>query len=82
MGFDCPLEEKFHFIYKADFSNGLTEWELDHVFVGQYDGEVVPNVEEVAEMKWMKLKDLELELREQGEKYAGWFKIIMEKRER
>jgi isopentenyl-diphosphate delta-isomerase len=32
MGFDCPLEEQFHFIYKATFDNGLTEYELDRVF--------------------------------------------------
>jgi isopentenyl-diphosphate delta-isomerase len=33
MGFVCPLEEKFTFLYRAEFSNGLTEHEFDHVFV-------------------------------------------------
>ncbi len=34
MGFEVDLDEKFHFIYKAEFDNGLTEHELDHVMLG------------------------------------------------
>src|ERR1700712_1529352 len=34
MGFDCELVEKFHFIYKAPFENGLTEHELDFIYSG------------------------------------------------
>lgn len=35
MGFDCPLEDKFSFIYKVKFDNGLTEHEYDHVLIGK-----------------------------------------------
>ena len=47
MGFETPLTEIFDFIYKAEFENGLAEYEFDHVFVGEYDGNVHFNKEEV-----------------------------------
>src|SRR5271168_1810255 len=31
LGFTTPLEELFHFTYKSEFGNGLTEYEFDHV---------------------------------------------------
>ena len=34
MGFDCELTEKFSFMYKAEFENGLTEHELDFIYTG------------------------------------------------
>ena len=77
MGFDCPLEEKFHFIYKAEFDNGLTEREFDRVFVGCYDGEVISNPEEVANVRWVAVDALKQEIEEKPEKFAEWFRIIM-----
>jgi len=79
MGFDCPLEKRFSFIYKADFPNGLTEWELDRVFVGIYDWEVVPNPTEVHDFRWIDIKELRQEIEEKPASFAPWFKIIMEK---
>ncbi len=35
MGFSVSLEKVFDFLYKADFDNGLTEYEFDHVFVAE-----------------------------------------------
>ena len=46
-GFETPLKKIFDFIYKAEFENGLTEYEFDHVFVGEYEGNVHFNKEEV-----------------------------------
>ena len=40
MGFETELEKVFDFVYKAEFENGLTEHEFDHVFTGEYDGEI------------------------------------------
>ena len=48
MGFDTELRELFSFIYKAPFDNGLTEHELDHVMLGEFNGEPKINPEEVA----------------------------------
>src|SRR5690349_15951298 len=40
LGFQTTIEKAFEFLYKADFDNGLTEHEFDHVFIGHYDGDI------------------------------------------
>ncbi|MEI9946718.1 MAG: isopentenyl-diphosphate Delta-isomerase [Chitinophagaceae bacterium] len=47
MGFDTPIEKVFDFVYRAEFENGLTEHEFDHVYAGEYNGEINFNKEEV-----------------------------------
>lgn len=79
MGFSCKLNQDFHFIYKAEFDNGLTEYEYDHVFVGFYDGDININKEEVHDYKWIKIVDLIEDIKKHPKKYAPWFKIIMDK---
>lgn len=79
MGFDAPLQKAFHFIYKAPFSNGLTEHELDHVFLGKWDGEPTPNPEEVGDCKWISPEELQKDIQENPEKYTEWLKISLEK---
>jgi len=76
MGFTCDLEERFSFIYKAPFDNGLTEHELDHVMVGLYNDEPKINKEEVASYKWMSVEDIQKDIAKQPAIYTEWFKII------
>lgn len=77
MGFDCVLNKDFSFIYKAEFDNGLTEYEYDYVFVGFYNGDININKDEVSDYKWIKIKDLLDDIQKNSKKYAPWFKIIM-----
>ena len=80
MGFDCDLKGLFSFIYKAEFNNGLTEYEYDFVFVGRYDNEkIVPNSDEVMNYKWITLDNLKKDVEKNPEKYTPWIKIILEK---
>ncbi|MFC1721715.1 isopentenyl-diphosphate Delta-isomerase [Patescibacteria group bacterium] len=79
MGFVCEMQEVFDFIYKAKFSNELTEYEFDHVFIGKYNGVVNPNSVEVEDCKWISMTDLERDLLGDPDKYTAWFKIILEK---
>ena len=74
MGFDCDLEEKFSFIYKIDFENGLSENEFDHVFFGKFDGEPKPDSKEVADWKWVSVEELKQDIKENSEKYTFWLK--------
>lgn len=71
------LEESFHFIYKADVGQNLWEHELDHVFVGKYDGDFNLNPKEVSEIQWISLDKLFLSLKKNPEIYTEWFKIIL-----
>lgn len=79
MGFETPLKELFHFIYKAPFDNGLTEHELDHVMIGYYQNEPLINPEEVASWKWMSIEDVRIDILHNPQLYTVWFKIIFEK---
>ncbi|NNC69524.1 MAG: isopentenyl-diphosphate Delta-isomerase [Flavobacteriaceae bacterium] len=76
MGFNCELKELFSFIYKAPFDNGLTEHELDHVMVGEFDGEPSINENEVESYKWMTLEEVKNDIKSRPEHYTEWFKII------
>jgi len=79
MGFDAPLKEIFKFIYRAPFENGLTEHELDHVFVGRFDRTVKPNPKEAAGFKWVGLKELAADVAKNPDIYTPWFKIVLDR---
>lgn len=79
MGFDCDLNEIFTFQYKVNFDNGLTEHELDHVIVGSYEKDPIPNLAEVAEYKWVNIFSLEESIEKNPELYTEWLKICYQK---
>ena len=79
MGFVTELIEKTSFIYKANFDNGLTEHELDHIIVGKYNHSPVINSSEVDSWKWMSMEDIRNDIKDQPHNYTAWFKIIFEK---
>lgn len=78
MGFDCELKEIFSFIYKAKVGT-LTEHELDHVFIGKYDGDVHPDPGEVGGYRWVTIESLRKDVQTHPELYTEWFKIALEK---
>lgn len=75
MGFDCAVEFKFHFLYRAELENGLTEHEFDHVFFGRSDAVPKPDPEEVSNWKYVDLDTLENDLEKHPENYTAWLKI-------
>ena len=78
LGFSVPLKAVFDFIYKAkDDESGLTEHELDHVFIGEYDGDIPFNEAEVKAVRWISWKELSKELALYPERFSFWFKIIL-----
>ena len=76
MGFTTRLKEVFSFIYRAPFDNGLTEHELDHVMIGNFNGPPTINPDEVASYKWMTLEAVKKDIELQPNIYTAWFKII------
>jgi isopentenyl-diphosphate delta-isomerase len=79
MGFDCDLEELFSFAYKTTFDNGLTENEIDHVFIGTYNKSPNINFEEADEWKWISFEDLHNDIQKNPQDYTFWFKKVYEK---
>jgi isopentenyl-diphosphate delta-isomerase len=79
MGFTTPLEKIFDFIYTANFDNGLTEHEFDHVFIGFYDGAIKPNPTEVSSFIYSTLALIDAQLITTPHIYTEWFKIAYPK---
>jgi isopentenyl-diphosphate delta-isomerase len=77
MGFDTFISEAFEFIYKAEFDNGLTEWEYDHVFIGTHDGDITPDPDEVGDHKWMDPEELRIDIDKNPDDYTPWFKLAL-----
>lgn len=72
------LEEKGAFVYTAEFDNGLTEHEFDHVLIGwlrkdMLDREPQPNPEEASRMEFVDVADVMQDVLKNPGKYAAWF---------
>jgi isopentenyl-diphosphate Delta-isomerase len=78
MGFDTPLTKAFSFIYKAtDQKSRLIEHELDSVFIGTYDGEIRPDLQEIQAYRWISQEALALEMAKNPDQFTEWFKISL-----
>ncbi|MBI2546660.1 isopentenyl-diphosphate Delta-isomerase [Candidatus Woesearchaeota archaeon] len=73
LGFDCKLDYLYQFEYHASFKDEGSEHELCYVFLGKYDDKIVPNKEEVNQLRFIALDALEQDLKENPGKYAPWF---------
>ena len=79
MGFTTDLRDTMAFIYKAPFDNGLTEHEFDHILVGNFNDVPDLNPQEVSAWNWMKLEEVQKDMKNHPERYTEWFKIIFDK---
>jgi len=71
------LEEIGSFAYRAEFTNGLTEYEYDHVLLGQYAGAVSPDPNEADTVRWIGLDGLADELVKEPEHFAAWAYMVL-----
>lgn len=79
MGITVKLKKvgKFHYIAKMD--KGMTENEIDHVFIGIYNDDTIPtNPAEVQDYEWVNVKKLTKQLVRFPKKYSPWFKQALE----
>jgi isopentenyl-diphosphate Delta-isomerase len=68
------------FHYKAEFENGLTEHEIDHVLIGAFDEElesIAFNPEEVETLRWMTLDEVTEDMTQHLETYSPWFPLAL-----
>lgn len=77
LGVDCELRELYAFTYEAELGDGMIECELDHVLLGTYDGEVVPDPTEVVEWAWAPAASLRRRVAQSPEAYAIWFRLAL-----
>lgn len=75
MGFQTPLKESFSFMYKTTFDNGLTEHEIDHVFIGEYEDVIEPNSAEVERYEYRTMDSIRDAIQHTPQLFTSWFKI-------
>ena len=75
LGFITPLTELFTFTYRSDYDNGLTEFEFDHVFIGRYDGEVIPDPAEISDYCYLNMDEIRSDLETSPERFTTWFHL-------
>ena len=73
MGLRADLHEIFQFTYKEQLDNQLTEYEIDHVFVGISDEIPKINNQEVLNWKYIDYNSLANDIQQNPEKYTVWF---------
>ena len=77
MGIECETAFQFSFIYKAQFENGLTEHELDHVYFGNCDELPEPDIFEAKDWKYISLDNLQNAIDQNPQDYSFWLKICL-----
>lgn len=75
MGLQCELTHAFTFDYQVVLENGLSEFELDHVYLGTTDRLPVPDPAEVASYAYRSPELISESLEKRPEEYTEWFKI-------
>jgi isopentenyl-diphosphate Delta-isomerase len=78
MGMLCPLELAFSFIYRADVGGGLIEHEYDHVFLGRFNDDPLPDPSEVSDWRWVEPAALVRAVRQHPLRFTPWFHIAFE----
>ena len=83
MGIGAELRPAFRFLYRAELTGEepLVEHELDHVFVGRFDGEPRPEPAEVSDWRWTEADALRADLAVRPEAYTPWFRMLVEEGE-
>lgn len=73
-GLKLGLQPVGVFQYRAEFENGLIEHEIDHVFIGRYDGQALSlHPQEIETVEWHSIDWVKQALQAHPEKYTPWF---------
>ena len=76
LGISADVKELYSFTYYHRFTANCAEFEYDHVFIGRYDETDIPySHDEIAEIRWISLKDLEKSIMSEPDDYTPWFMI-------
>ena len=80
MGIQAILTPCGIFQYTATFNNGLTENEIDHVFLGWFDGTpFTTNLSEISEWMWISHDELQKNILLTPDRYTPWLRPALEK---
>ena len=74
----CHPEELFAFNYFSQY-DGLSEYEIDHVFLTDYHGAITADPDEIMEFRWIELDVLQKEMETAPQSFSTWFLIAAPK---
>ncbi len=74
LNFTTELEHVYWFCYEAQFGAAGSENELCHVFLGRASGDVQPNDNEIAALRYVTPDALAAEFTAHPERFTPWFK--------
>ncbi|GIW96671.1 MAG: isopentenyl-diphosphate Delta-isomerase [Pirellulaceae bacterium] len=69
----CVMEYQAH-----DPASGLTEREMDHVFVGRYAGAVRPDPREIDAFRWSSWEEVRREIADRPARFTPWFRLLVQ----
>jgi len=78
LSISAPVKRLLAFTYFAPFDDH-SENEYCVLLVGEYEGKVNPNPQEVSNFNYTNLQELKEKLTKEIEKYTPWFKIALER---
>jgi len=70
------VKNLFKFYYQNSFRKKGSEREICHVFKLKTKNKISPNKKEVADFKWLDLKELQKEIENNPREYTPWFLIV------
>lgn len=76
MGINCALAPAFSFLYRQVVGD-LIEHELDHVFIGKFDGPANADAEEVAEWRYAPVSEILQDMAVHPDQYTVWFRLCL-----
>lgn len=71
------LEDAYSFVYWVPHGAN-SENEFCRLLVGEFDGKVKPNPDEVSAVRWTTVKELEAAMRAHPERYTPWLKLAFD----
>lgn len=69
-----PLKDVHSFVYFAP-QGGHAENEFCRLLVGEFNGKVVPNPDEISALRWATVKEVIEDLKAHPDSYTPWFKL-------
>jgi isopentenyl-diphosphate delta-isomerase len=72
-----PLKDVHSFVYFAPQGDNA-ENEFCRVLVGDFDGKISPNNDEMMSTRWTRLSEVQADLRAHPDSYTPWFKLSLE----
>lgn len=77
MGIETELSLLFETTYHLPVAGDLIEHEFDYVYLGIFNGQPIPNPEEVMDWKWVALEEVERDIQANPQRFTPWFKFLL-----